>query len=232
MCLYVLKYYFGSEADLNCQADLARKCAPIVQTPTRKETLMRWLKILCLAIVASSSSLALQARADEAPPRRQLRVNGVDLSYIEQGRGAPVVFVHGAINDLRCWEPQRQAIATQYRFIAYTHRYHGAGPWPHEGPHSSAATHAADLAAFIRQLNVSPAHLVAISYGGLLATLVASEHPDLVRTLTLLEAAPRALLADIPEGKPVRDEFEKALAPIRTAAKAGEAEQATKLLFD
>ena len=56
---------------------------------------------------------------------RQLRVNGVDLSYIEQGRGTPVVFVHGAWMDLRYWEQQRQAIAMQYRFIAYTLRYHG-----------------------------------------------------------------------------------------------------------
>jgi hypothetical protein len=31
----------------------------------------------------------------------QLRVNGVDLSYIEQGAGPPVVFVHGAWMDLR-----------------------------------------------------------------------------------------------------------------------------------
>jgi non-heme chloroperoxidase len=35
----------------------------------------------------------------------QLRVNGVDLSYIEQGAGSPVVFVHGAWMDLRYWEP-------------------------------------------------------------------------------------------------------------------------------
>ena len=42
----------------------------------------------------------------------QLRVNGGDLSYIEQGTGAPVVFVHGAWMGLRYWEPQRQAIAT------------------------------------------------------------------------------------------------------------------------
>jgi hypothetical protein len=46
----------------------------------------------------------------------QIRVNGVALSYIEQGAGAPVVFVHGAWIDLRYWEPQRQVIATQYHF--------------------------------------------------------------------------------------------------------------------
>jgi pimeloyl-ACP methyl ester carboxylesterase len=63
----------------------------------------------------------------------QLRVNGVDLSYIEQGAGAPVVFVHGAWMDLRYWEPQRQVMATPYRFMAYTSRYHGTAPWPDAG---------------------------------------------------------------------------------------------------
>ena len=83
----------------------------------------------------------------------QLRVNGVDLAYIDQGTGAPVVFVHGAWMDLRYWEPQRQAIATQYRFIAYTLRYHGTAPWPDAGQHYSVATHVADLVAFIRWLH-------------------------------------------------------------------------------
>src|SRR3989442_6658529 len=60
----------------------------------------------------------------------------------EQGTGPPVIFVHGAWMDLRYWEPQRQAIAMQYRFIAYTQRYHGTAPWPDAGPQYSAVTHA------------------------------------------------------------------------------------------
>jgi pimeloyl-ACP methyl ester carboxylesterase len=180
---------------------------------------MRWLRTVWLAVVVLSSGLVWQAWADDAPPPRHLWVNGVELSYIEQGTGAPVVFVHGAGGDLRAWEPQRQAIAPQYRFMAYNHRYHGTAPWPDEGQHYSAATHAADLAAFIRQLDASPVHLVASSYGGLLATVVASEHADLVRSLTLLEPAIGALLADSPEAKPVRDEWRNAFEPIRTAAK-------------
>jgi pimeloyl-ACP methyl ester carboxylesterase len=127
-----------------------------------------------------------------------LRVNGVDLAYIGQGTGAPVVFVHGAWMDLRYWEPQRQATATQYRFIAYTLRYHGTAPWPDAGQHYSVATHAADLMAFIRQLHAGPVHLVGLSSGGRLVTLAALEHPDLVRSLTLAEPALAELLADLP----------------------------------
>lgn len=193
---------------------------------------MVWLSTLWLAIVVISSGLAIQARAEESPQTRQLRVNDVDLSYIEQGTGAPVVFVHGGFSDLRFWEPQRQAVATQHRFIAYNYRYHGTTPWPDEGQHYSVATHAADLATFLRQLNAGPVHLVALSYGGLLATLVASEHPDLVRSLTLAEPALGALLADIPEGKTALDDRGKALAAVGGAVKAGDAVQATKLFFD
>lgn len=162
---------------------------------------------------------------------RQLRVNGVDLFYREQGTGTPIVFVHGAWMDLRYWEPQQHAIAARYRFIAYTLRYHGTAPWPDNGEHYSVATHTADLAAFVRQLNAGPVHLVGLSRGGRLAILVALQHPDLVRSLTVLEPPIDELLIDLPEVQPVRDAWTQAFASIRAAAQAGEAVQAVKLFF-
>jgi pimeloyl-ACP methyl ester carboxylesterase len=161
-----------------------------------------------------------------------LRVNGVDLSYIEQGTGSPVVFVHGAWMDLRYWEPQRQAMATHYRFMAYSLRYHGTAPWPDEGQHYSVGTHIADLVAFIRQLDAGPVHLVGLSSGGRLVTLVACQYPDRVRSLTVLEPPIDELLVDLPEAQPVRDAWRQAFEPIRTAAQAGEAVQAAKLFFE
>jgi pimeloyl-ACP methyl ester carboxylesterase len=161
----------------------------------------------------------------------QLRVNGVDLAYIDQGTGAPVIFVHGAWMDLRYWEPQRHAIAMQYRFIAYTLRYHGTAPWPDAGQHYSVATHVADLVLLIHQLHAGPVHLVGLSSGGRLVTLAALAHPDLVRSLTLVEPALAELLADLPEAKAGREELRQALELIRTTAHAGEAVQAAKLFF-
>ena len=163
---------------------------------------------------------------------RHLRVNGVDLSYIEQGSGDPVVFVHGAISDHRYWEPQRQAVGERHRFIAYTYRYHGTGPWPDDGRHYSAANHAADLEAFVRGLNAGPVHLVGLSFGGFLATLVASDHPDLVRSLSLVEPGTSALLAEVPEGKPLLEDRGNMLALASAEAKAGKAAHAGGLFFD
>jgi pimeloyl-ACP methyl ester carboxylesterase len=193
---------------------------------------MIWRRTLGLAVVLVISGGFMQARAAESLQTRQVLVNGVDLSCLDQGTGAPVVFVHGAFSDLRFWEPQRQAVAQQYRFIALTQRYFGTTAWPDDGKHYAATTHATDLAAFLRQFNAGPVHLVGISYGGVVATLVVLEHPDLVRSLTVLEPGLVSLLADVPEAKREIDERRKAFQPIVTAAKSGETVQATKLLFE
>ena len=50
-----------------------------------------------------------------APEVRHARVNGVDLPYLDQGRGVPVVFVHGAPGDHRSFEGQRDAVAERER---------------------------------------------------------------------------------------------------------------------
>src|SRR5215510_4148304 len=134
--------------------------------------------------------------------------------------------------DLCYWEPQRQAIATQYRFIAYNLLYHGTAPWPNAGQHYSVATYAADLAAVMRWLNAGPVHLAGLSSGGRLVTMVALAHPDLVRSLTLAEPALAELLAGLPEAKAVREELRQALELIRTTASAGEAGQAATLFFE
>jgi len=162
----------------------------------------------------------------------EVRVNGANLLYVDQGSGAPVVFVHGAWMDLRYWEPQREAVAAKYRFIAYNLRYHGTAPWPDDGQHYSTATHLADLTAFIRRLNADAVHVVGLSMGGRLATLVALEHSHLLRSLTVLEPPLHDLLDDLPETRAVRDEWSKGFEALRRSAQAGEAIQTTKRFFE
>jgi pimeloyl-ACP methyl ester carboxylesterase len=192
---------------------------------------MRRMKLkssLLLTIIAATVTVA--AQTSKPSQTRQLRANGTDLSYVEQGSGTPVVFVHGAVGDLRFWEPQREAFARRHRFIAYTYRYHGPAAWPDEGKQYSAATHAADLAAFIEGLKAGPVHLVGLSYGGLLAAIVATRQPQLVRSLTLAEPALFGVLSDLPEGKPALESWNQGAAPIVAAVQKGDVVSATKLL--
>jgi pimeloyl-ACP methyl ester carboxylesterase len=125
-------------------------------------------------------------------------VNGVNLEYVDQGTGVPVVFSHGGSSDLRYWDPQREAFVARYRFIAYSRRFHGAGPWPADGD-DSAEAHTTDLLAVMRRLATGPVHLVGFSTAiALRATL---REPGLVRSLTIIEPNLPWLLEGDPDGE-------------------------------
>ena len=123
------------------------------------------------------------------PVNKKMTVNGTTLSYVEQGQGVPVVFVHGAFSDLRAWEPQREAVARSYRYVAYTQRSFGTDSWPESGAQYSETIHAEDLVAFIRQLKAGPVYVVGRSYGANIAMRMALQHPELVRALFVQEPA-------------------------------------------
>lgn len=157
-----------------------------------------------------------------------VHVNGVDLEYVDAGDGVPVVFSHGGSSDLRYWEPQREVFAGRYRFIAYSHRFHGAGSWPAKGDYSADA-HSVDLVAIMRALDSGPVHLVGFSSAiALRATL---REPGLVRSLTIVEPHVPWLLEGNPEGEAVlawwRDENER----VRAEA-AGDVERGATLWFE
>jgi pimeloyl-ACP methyl ester carboxylesterase len=183
------------------------------------------------AALLVSAGVAVVAQTGNPPSPLTINANGTELTYIMQGSGPPVVFVHGAVADLRFWEPQRAAFAQQYRFISYSQRYHGGGGWPDKGHLYSAQTHAIDLAGFIKALELGPVHLVGLSYGGEVAALVAMKEPALLRTLTLAEPGMFSLLAESPDGKALLEEWTRGLGPTLTALKAGDDVGATKQLI-
>jgi pimeloyl-ACP methyl ester carboxylesterase len=170
---------------------------------------------------------------------RHAEVNGVCLPYVEQGSGQLVVLVHGALSDLRVWEPvrdeiaKRDEIATKYRFIAYTQRYFGTLAWKDDGRKLSAATHADDLAELIAVLDAGPAHLIGMSYGGLVAATAAAKDPVLVRSLTLYEPALVCLLPEGSEnGKAARKDRAEFMGPVIAAIKAGDNVKAARLMYE
>ena len=182
-------------------------------------------------VVLLSGCQSLGHQPAEAPSVKQMLVNGTSVTYLEQGKGVPVIFVHGAISDHRAWEPQRETIAKRYRVIALDQRYFGVAPWSDNGTQYSRATHVADLAAFIRHLKVGPVHLVGQSYGADIALRVAVEQPELVRSLFLNEPPLPSILTNPDEQKVVSDEG-KGFAPVVAAAKAGNVAEATRLMVD
>ena len=79
------------------------------------------------------------------PQVKQKRVNGVNLAFVEAGKGQTVVFVHGANGDWRTWDSLRSYIAEKYHYVALSRRYHQPNPWPSDGTDYSATTACARL---------------------------------------------------------------------------------------
>jgi len=161
---------------------------------------------------------------------KQMRVNGVDLAYVEEGRGETVVFVHGAYGDWRNWERLRPAIAERYRFVALSLRYHYPNAWADNGENYSVAQHVEDVAQFIRQLNVGKVHIVGSSFGGRLVGYVALKYPELLRSVVMGD--PSIIAPASAEGKAALAEMGKDTAKSVEAVKAGDDKQAAILLYN
>ncbi|MCA1453816.1 alpha/beta hydrolase [Bradyrhizobium sp. BRP22] len=179
---------------------------------------------------AASPSFAQQKGASSSEMQtREVQINGLTLHYIELGQGTPVVLVHGTLEDYRTWDGQLEAFSKGYRLISYSRRYHYPNEWPKDSIDFSVPVHARDLIAFIEALNLPPVHLIGHSYGAFIAFLVARDHPEVIRSLTLGEPPVMPLLSTTPEGAALLTTFlTTSIVPSSEAFKQGNDEEGVR----
>lgn len=133
------------------------------------------------------SALAASLATPVAVVAEDMPVGDVSLPYVSAGEGTPVVFVHGAISDMRVWEPYQAMISDDRRFVAYTQRYFGTGEWPEDRSNFQIATHVADLIAVVEGLDAGPVDLVTWSYSGEVGVRAMLARPELFRSAVHFE---------------------------------------------
>jgi pimeloyl-ACP methyl ester carboxylesterase len=159
--------------------------------------------IICFVLGAFLSQPLLAQESPSPGSLKPIRVNGVELHYLDQGTGVPVIFVHGGLEDYRAWLPQMGAFSEHYRTIAYSRRHNYPNSSVKLGTDYSAIVDAEDLAALIQTLKLGPAHIVGVSYGAYVALFLAARHPRLVRSLVLSEPPILRWLPELEGGKPL-----------------------------
>lgn len=113
-----------------------------------------------------------------------MRVNDIEIYYDEKGSGEPVMLLTGLGGVGASWGPQIPMFAREFRTIVPDHRGTGRTSAPETG--YTIDQHARDMAGLLRALKAAPAHIVGSSTGGAIAMLMALEHPDAVRSLSLV----------------------------------------------
>jgi pimeloyl-ACP methyl ester carboxylesterase len=116
-----------------------------------------------------------------------LRVNGYDMAYLELGRGAPLICVHGTLGDFRTWSAVMGPLSKTRRVISLSLRRFFPEHWDGVGDDFLMAQHVADVIGFIAKLGAGPVDLLGHSRGGHISFRVAEQRPELLRKLILAE---------------------------------------------
>jgi len=113
-----------------------------------------------------------------------IRCNRLEIAYERVGAGPPLVFVHGAAEDGRVWQPQL-ALADEFTVVAWDEP--GAGRSSDVPAGFGLVDYANCLAALIEGLALGPAHVAGLSWGGTVVQELYRHHPQLVATLILID---------------------------------------------
>jgi len=142
----------------------------------------RWFAIAaCMAVLVLNASA--QPRTSAAA--RDVTVFGFKLHYLEAGRGAPVVLLHGLGGDGSRWAPNIDPLAKDFHVFALDQIGFGESDKPLANYHTGML--AEFLVGFLKAVNVQKASLVGNSMGAGVALYTAAKFPQVVDRIVLAD---------------------------------------------
>jgi pimeloyl-ACP methyl ester carboxylesterase len=112
--------------------------------------------------------------------------NGINIHYTRTGGGKPpLILLHGLAANGPCWAALAHAIEGDYDVIMPDARGHGRSSVPDYGYRYEDLAN--DVVGLIEALRLPPTILIGHSMGGMVAAVVASRNPELLRCLILAD---------------------------------------------
>ncbi len=120
---------------------------------------------------------------------REVTVDGIRLHYKEGGAGEPLVLIHGLGGSSDAdWGQVLVPLAKQFHVYALDLPGFGRSDKPPQATYA-IRSQSATLVRFLDAVGVRQAHLCGLSMGGWIAAYTASEYPDRVARLILVDSA-------------------------------------------
>jgi len=127
-------------------------------------------------------------------------IQGVDIAYVRAGSGPPVLLLHGFPQSKAMWADVAPRLAADYTVVCADLRGYGDSGKPPCLPDNSNYSFramAADQLGLMRNLGFESFHAVGHDRGGRTAHRMSLDHPEAVRTLTVMDIVPTyAMLMD------------------------------------
>ena len=115
-------------------------------------------------------------------------VNGINIHYVIQGQGAPVILLHGWPEFWYSWRKQIPVLSERFQVIAPDMRGFGYSDKPLSGYDTRTA--ASDMYELARLLGHRQVSLVAHDIGARVAFRFTLDHEEAVRRLVLIDSTP------------------------------------------
>src|SRR6476619_7146676 len=142
----------------------------------------RWFAIMaCMAVLVLNAS----AQPRTSAIAKDVTVFCVKLHYLEAGRGAPVVLLHGLGGDGSRWAPNIDPLAKDFHVFALDQIGFGESDKPLANYHTGML--AEFLVGFLKAVGVQKASLVGNSMGAGVALYTAVHYPDMVDRIVLAD---------------------------------------------
>jgi pimeloyl-ACP methyl ester carboxylesterase len=136
-------------------------------------------------VAASVFVVAPSAMAQKVDPvAKDATVFSYKIHYLEAGRGAPVILLHGSGGEGARWLPTMQGLAPDFRVIAPDQIGWGSSDKPLTIYHGGVF--AEFLARFMKEIGVPKAALIGQSMGAGVALQMAVKYPQLVERMVLV----------------------------------------------
>lgn len=113
------------------------------------------------------------------------QVDECSIAYREAGQGDAVVLLHGFLCDSRCWRHQLDGLSDRFRVVAWDAPGAGSSSDPPET--FTTTDYVRCFARFLDALEIGRAHVVGLSWGGILAQELCRIHPERLISLVLAD---------------------------------------------
>ena len=146
-----------------------------------------------LTLHQAARQMGVAFTLEAEPADKYLRINGMNFHYLDWGDAAnpTILMLHGGSQQAHSWDFVSLPLSQDYHVLALDQRGHGDSDWAPHGDYSIEA-HQRDIDGFVQAQGLDGFILIGHSMGGRNSYVWASQHPERLKALVIVDTGPEA----------------------------------------